>query len=220
MGLAGAHAPVPSQAMAIHGAMLAKQLANSVANGLRYHVQLRADQAADRLARTDGRYHPPVRLQRYLNELRHPLSSASAAARSKATTSVGPAATGLEKLRAHVQATNSSEIGLMMRCDPVSRAVAAAVVVVAGTAVTVAAVTEEATAYSAWRWVGWQGATIRFGSNAIGQGVGNYATSGDAKLSFYRINWFSSILSAGGVPMMTSAIGSAAFKFDLERFSS
>ena len=63
-------APVPSQAMAMHSAMLANQLAGSVATGLRYYAQLRADQAADRLARADGRNHAPVRLQCYLNELR------------------------------------------------------------------------------------------------------------------------------------------------------
>ncbi|WP_046244422.1 hypothetical protein [Hymenobacter terrenus] len=211
-------APRPSQAPALHQQQLARQLARTVANGQRYLAQLGADHAADLLARQNGRYHLPRGLQRYLTELRHPLSPARLGLHSRPSTFVGPAATALAKLEAHVQATNSGEIGRMMRLDPIVRSTAGAVAVVGAVTGTAAAstaiVTEEAAAYASWRWIGWRAAGLRFGANAVGQGVGNYAAHGDALDAIDRINWFSSILSASGAPLLTTSLGSAAFKLD------
>ena len=192
--------PAPSQAMAIHGEMMAAQLARSVANGQRYLVALRADQAYDRLARQDGQYHLPPGTQRYLTELRHPLSPAWMGQHAQPTAFVGPAATDLEKARAHVRATNPSEIGFIMCYDPIVRTAGVAIVVVAGAEVAAAALTEEAAAYAAWRWIGWRAAGMRFGANVIGQEIGYTAQLGDPIESFLRINWVSPFLSTTVLP--------------------
>lgn len=207
--------PAPSQVLAIHFEMAAAQFARSVANSQRYLVALRADQAYDRLARQDGRYHLPRGTQRYLNELRHPLSPAWLSQHAQPTAFVGPAATQDEKTRAFVQATNPTEFGYIMCNDRFVRTAGVGIVIIVGAEVAAAAMTEEAAAYAAWRWFGWGAATTRFGANAAGQYVGNYVTLGDSREAFRRINWVSPLLSAGGVPLMTSSIGAAAFKLDV-----
>ena len=202
--------PAPSQAMAIHGEMEAALLARSVANGARYLVALRADQAYDRLVRQDGQYHLPRGTQRYLGQLRHPLSPTWLGQHAQPTAFVGPAATDLEKLQAHVRATNPSEIAFIMRHDPAVRTAGVAIVVVAGAEVAAAALTEEAASYAAWRWIGWRAAGLRFGANVIGQEIGYTAQLSDPIEAFLRINWVSPFLSASGVPLITTSIGSAA----------
>ena len=121
--------PAPSQAMAIHGEMMAAQLARSVANGQRYLVALRADQAHDRLARQDGQYHLPRGTQRYLGQLRHPLSPAWLGQHAQPTAFVGPAATQDEKTRAFVQATNPTEFGYIMCNDRFVRTAGVGIVI-------------------------------------------------------------------------------------------
>lgn len=206
--------PTPSQAMAIHFEMAAAQFARSVANSERYLVALRADQALERLDRQDGRYHLPRGLQRYLTEVRHPFSPAWLSQHAPPTAFIGPAATDLERQRAHVRATNPTEIGFVMCYDPVVRVSGVGIVVVMGAEVAAAALTEEAAAYAAWRWFGWGAAGTRFGANVIGQEIGYTAQLGDPAEAFLRINWVSPFLSAAGAPLMTTSILSAAFKFN------
>jgi hypothetical protein len=203
--------------MATHNALLAAQLARSVANGQRYLAALRADQAFDRAARQDGQYHLPRGAQRYLSELRHPLSAGGLAQHAAPTAFVGPAPTPEEALWGNVQGTNTHEVALMMRTDPVVRATAGAVAVVGAAVVAAHALAEEAAAYGSWRWLGMRAAALRFGANATGQYVGNYALYGNSKTAFYQINWVSPYLSAAGVPLMTTAMGSAAFKISYEK---
>ena len=107
------------------------------------------------------------------------------------------------------------------RHDPTLRVAAvggtALVVGVVGVKVAAAAVAEEAAAYTAFRWIGWRAAVLRFTANTVGQGVGNYVITGDAQLAVKKINWVSPFLAAGGIPLVTSSIGTAAFKVDFEQ---
>ena len=202
--------------MTIHSEMVAAQFVRSVANGQRYLVALRADQAYDRLASQDGRYHLPRSMQRHMAQLRYPFSPARLALHAQPTAFVGPAATDLEKLQAHVMATNPSEIGYIMRHDPVVRTAGVAVVVAVGAEVAAAALTEEAAAYATWRWLGWGAAGTRFVANVAGQEIGYTISTGNPKTAFRKINWVSPILSAAGAPLITTSIGSAAFKVDVD----
>ena len=135
-----------------------------------------------------------------------------------------PAPTPLQRLRGHVRVLHGDQIANMAQHDQVLRGVAAssaatggAFASVASAKVAAAAVAEEAAAYTALRWIGWRAAGARFLANAVGQGVGNYAVYGDAEVAVDKVNWVSPFLAAGGLPLITTSIGSAAFKVDLEQ---
>ena len=201
-------------------AMQRAALARSVAGGERYLDALRVRDAASRASQlrhlTHGSPQDATRAGRadtaaFAGRQRY---AAMLSARPRYT--LRPGLTPEERLWLHTVTTMPYEMALMVRLDPVVRSVGGAVVTVGAATGLSAAAAQEVTAYSSLRWLGWRAATLRFGANATGQYIGGYALSGDGKQAFYRINWISPILSAGGVPLITSAIGSAGFKFTIE----
>jgi hypothetical protein len=196
-------------------------LARSVASSERYLDALRVRDAASRDSQlrhlTHGTPQDATRAGRadtaaFAGRQRY---AVALAARPRYT--LRPGLTPEERLWLHTVATMPYELALMVRLDPVVRSVGGAVVAVGAGTAGGAAVSEEVAGYSSLRWLGWRAISIRFGANALGQEVGYTMQTKDPLVAFKRINWVSPFLSAGGLPLLTTSIGSAAFKFDIEK---
>ena len=214
-----ASGPLPSS-LPSYQAMQQAALGRSVASGERYLDGLRVQDAATRTSQlrhlTSGTRQDATRAGRLDTAAFTARQRYAAALAARPRYSIRPGLTPEERLWLNTVASMPYEMALMVRLDPVPRSVGGAVVAVGAVEGITVAAAQEITAYSSLRWLGWRAALLRFGANATGQYIGGYATSGNGKQSLSRINWISPILSAGGVPLMTSAIGSAGFKFTIE----
>ncbi|GAB3638231.1 hypothetical protein GCM10027422_38210 [Hymenobacter arcticus] len=196
-------------------------LACSVASGERYLDALRVHDAATRASQlrhlTAGTRQDATRSGRLDTAAftAHQRYAAALAARPRYT--MRPGLTPEERLWLNTVASMPYEMALMVRLDPVVRSVGGAVAVVGAVEGVTAVVAEEVTAYSSLRWLGWKATLLRFGANAVGQEIGYTIQTRDMRVAFRRINWVSSFLSASGLPLVTTSVGSAAFKFDIEQ---
>jgi len=140
---------------------------------------------------------------------------AALAARPRYT--LRPGLTPEERLWLHTVTTMPYEMALMVRLDPVVRSVGGAVVAVGAGTAGAAAISEEVAGYSSLRWLGWGSMGLRFGANVVGQEIGYVTQTHDLAEAAYKINWVSPVLSAAGLPLITTSVGSAAFKLDFEK---
>jgi hypothetical protein len=196
-------------------------LARSVAGGERYLDALRVRDAASRASQlrhlTHGSAQDATRAGRadtaaFAGRQRY---AAMLAARPRYT--LRPGLTPEERLWLHTVTTMPYEMALMVRLDPVVRSVGGAIVTVGAATGVSTAVTQEVAAYSSLRWLGWWSMGLRFGANVVGQEIGYATQTHDLAEASHKINWVSPILSAAGLPLITTSVGSAAFKFDYEK---
>jgi hypothetical protein len=141
--------------------------------------------------------------------------AAALAARPRYT--LRPGLTPEERLWLHTVATMPYELALMVRLDPVVRSVGGALVTVGAATGVSTAITQEVAAYSSMHWLGWWSMGLRFGANVVGQEIGYATQTHNLAAASHKINWVSPILSAAGLPLITTSVGSAAFKFDYEK---
>ena len=192
-------------------AMRRAAFARSVVNGERYLAALRANEAsyrgawreAARVARPDATLQPHSNrsLENHLRYVAHLRTHPASMFRQGR-----PAPTPYELLRAHVMATNSGPIALMMTTDPVVRGIAVAVPAVAAGTVTVAVAEAHIAAMS---WGTASTFVLKGGVNAAGQVAGNYLYSHDALASLRKVNIVSVFAAGYGIPLGANSVLSA-----------